>query len=322
MRLKGRPCAGRTPSPNRSHPPHMSDQKIPELLAGVAVDEAKRAALRAKAEPAARRHVIFFTPRSGSSWLTAALRATGGLGDANEYFNPAFVANIGRRMQANTLSDYIDAILRDKQTPNGVFTMEITYFQFIRIGDTETFLQYFAPDAPTVVLIRENIVAQAISLYKAVETSVFHANTATEEGIERSAEFDAYDGEKIWGWIDHIRRQELGQEYVFRLHGMAPLRLTYEGMFAPRADPVGAIANHFGVSLGEPVGENPHRPLASPTNRALEERFRREYPERIAELAKERRPLLAQSRPEAFGWLTRAKWRAERALSGMRAGAK
>lgn len=294
----------------------MTPPATAELLTEICVDDEARRALRQKAEPASRRHVIYFTPRSGSSWLHAALRATDALGDANEYFNPTFVRSIGRRLQANTLEDYFDALLRAKKTDNDVFTMEITYFQFARIGDPDCFFRWLPPASPSVLLIRQNIVLQAISLYKAVETEVFHAVTATPEAIARSQSFAAYDGDKILSWVQHIRQQEIGFQTLFEREGIAPLRLSYEQMFAPGADPVGRIARHFGVALPAVVKPVPpkrrHRPLASPSNLELERRFRADFPDELARLEQQRSALFAPDRPEPrswFGWARRRRGR-------------
>lgn len=290
----------------------MRPPTVEELLAEVKVDEQARRKIRRRAEPATQRHVIFFTPRSGSSWLHAAVRATQALGEPNEFFNPAFIRSIGRRLQANTLEEFFDAILRAKKTPNGVFTLEVTYFQFIRIGDRAAFFRHLPPTSPSVLLVRENIVAQAISLYKAVETEVFHANVASPDAIRRSQAFDAYDGGKILNWVRHIRQQERGFEELFAEHGIAPLRLSYERMFAPHTDPVGLIADHFGVDLSADAnagGEaNGHRPLASASNREFERRFRAEHGPFLGALERERAPMLATlhrtPRPW-FGWARR-----------------
>ncbi|MEJ8572059.1 Stf0 family sulfotransferase [Microbaculum marinum] len=276
----------------------MTAETTADTLRGVTVDETARQRLVARRTPAARRHVIYFTPRSGSSWLSTALAETKLLGYAGEYLNPSFIQSIARSLNANTPDTYLDALLRSRKTDNDVFTVEVTYFHLRKFGDRGLFLKYFPPTSPCVFLMRENIVLQAISLYKAVETQVFHTAAASDDRIAVSHGFSDYDGEKILGWVQHIRQQEVGLEALFAVEKLEPLRISYERLFGMYPDPVGLIAGHLGLPPGSvPKAETravAHAKLASASNLELEARFRADYGESVGRVESERREMIAR----------------------------
>src|SRR5579871_4778068 len=72
----------------------MNELRFANLVKKVEVDEAAFANEVRKTTPADRYYIIFFTPRSGSSWLTSVLSATRHLGYPEEYINPEFLPNI------------------------------------------------------------------------------------------------------------------------------------------------------------------------------------------------------------------------------------
>ena len=87
-------------------------------FAGIAADPAAWAEALARPE-APHRFAIHFTPRSGSTRLTAILARTGRLGHANEIFNPRFMATIARSWKVADLETYIALALR-RQAVRGV----------------------------------------------------------------------------------------------------------------------------------------------------------------------------------------------------------
>ena len=74
-----------------------------------------------------------------------------------------------------------------------------------------------------IYLTRRDLAAQAISLYKATETSVFHTNVQhSEEAISKLRSLQ-YDYEKIKEWYVHIDRQEKGWQAYFFNNRIVPL---------------------------------------------------------------------------------------------------
>ncbi|KZY38111.1 hypothetical protein A3731_40905 [Roseovarius sp. HI0049] len=232
---------------------------------------------------------IIFTPRSGSSWLTDVLTQTQLLGKPQEWFNPNFVPNITRAINAKDLDGYIK-MLRRKHKKGGFFSYEITIYQMRRVfGGGGQFLTYFPRRQPFFYLTREDMVLQAISLAKAVRTSVFHAAQSAEDDIEKAdAEF-TYDAQEIMRWLDHVLDQERVCEAFFERNNVTPYRLSYEQITASGAE---ATAGRFlkilrpakAAELEIPDMRSAHRKIATTRNSDYATRFRSEHPEKIAEI--------------------------------------
>lgn len=244
---------------------------------------------------ARKRYVIYFTPRSGSSWLTDILRQTNRMGHANELFNPNFMPGIARALQADNITDYIRASRRRLNT-RGVFGFEITFHQLKAVFPGENgFVGRFG-DVPSFWLIRENIVEQAVSLAKMVSTNVAHSSTSTDEQRKTSDAQFSYDPAVIKRWLKHILNAELGNEDFFERHGISPLRMSYERMMPLGPERVVRLmATHVGVEdLPEMSFEARHQKLATARNSDYAERFRRDEASFLAEVEAQRAPFLAR----------------------------
>lgn len=232
-----------------------------------------------KLQPAAGRpnYLIFFTPRSGSSWLTELLRINGSMGDPKEWFNPNFIPKLAKRLGTRSVDDYISTVShtgRDKKTH--VFGSEITYFQLAILNDMADIFDHL-PMGGThfFYLRRKDIVQQAISLYRATSTGEFHSAKLIESQ-RKTAEYDSAAIEK---WLRHILVQETGFYKFFAKRGITPRTLTYERMREVGPE---AVVNFFTVPvLGEQLGREPstatrHSKLVNPETADWPERFRQD----------------------------------------------
>lgn len=120
--------------------------------------------------PLPERHcAIFFTPRSGSSYLTDLMAGTGVMGDAGEVFNPQMLRSIARAMGATSFEMYLAKVLRARNT-HGMFSAELTWPHLLSIFHTEArFLRIFKPSC-YLWLTRDDVVAQAVSNMAMVQT--------------------------------------------------------------------------------------------------------------------------------------------------------
>lgn len=253
-----------------------------------------------------KEYVIFFTPRSASSWLTNALKASRRLGDPDELFNPGFVPKIAASYNARDIRSYID-MARRKRSPGGVFGFEITYFQMLStFGSVESYLQHFPPSTRSIWLVREDIVEQAVSLAKAVATGIYHSAATPEDHIVRADSEFEYDPASINRWLGHILEQETATEQLLAANHIHPLRLTYETMMADKQGTINAICEH----LGEPpttLEANSHRKIGTDKNAEFAERFARENPTIIRHVDEMRAPTLSPGRPSLSPpWLQHA----------------
>ena len=237
-------------------------------------------------------YLIFFVPRSGSSWLTDLLAGTDLLGEPGEWFNPNFVTAIAQAINANRPGDYVKMLKRKKQSRAGVFGAEITFMQYERLGQFDL-LAALGPATHFFYLRRRNLVRQAISLYKAVESDVFHDTGALTREHGKKIESVEYSKSGVERWMTHLLNHELGCEQLFVQRGVNPMRLYYEDLVR---DPAGTAAIFLRALLPERSSEvlkvqSAHRPIATPRNAEFEDRFRAESARFLSGVEARRPPL-------------------------------
>ena len=243
-------------------------------------------------------YCILFTPRSGSSWLTSILTQSRAMGTPNEWFNPELMPSSAGSFGARNLDQFIEAVTRHR-IHGGLFGFELTHHQLMIVfGSTEEFMSRFG-GSTFFWLIREDIVAQAVSLHKMVETSVSHSAYCDPQEISRSDSVYAYNPNAILHWIGHIRAAEAGTEAMIAEFGLTPVMLSYEGMTARGAGPVlDLFAQHLHPDL--PTGEtelvSEHQKIGTRKNDEFAARFRAEHPEFLHQIDADRAPMLARLR--------------------------
>lgn len=188
-------------------------------------DPEKRRQLLDKPAPALK-YIIAFTPRSGSSYLCDVMKRNKVFGRPDEYLSLNFAPDLLRHAPGKTGEDYLDLILRHT-TQCGAAGLKASWFHF------RDFLPHLSPerrfdDFKFIYLTRRSLADQAVSLYRATETNVFHTNIQHGEGKLDALKKLRYDYEKIDQWYDHIERQENGWQHFFAKHNIFPLTLTYE----------------------------------------------------------------------------------------------
>ena len=176
--------------------------------------------------PAAEKtYVIFFTARSGSSWLQSILARTGRLGDPAESFNSGRIEGLASRRGVTTITEYVD-VLRRVRNRGGVFGVEVVYPHIVvAFGDAATFLRHF-PGASFIWLMREDIVEQAVSLNKKNQTKVGHNRDLDPEVLSEIDTSFVYDPDGIENWVKRIFSVEKKTERLFRHFALDPLRIS------------------------------------------------------------------------------------------------
>ncbi len=277
----------------------MTIELTENIIARANRDPAEFTKIMQSTEAAKNRYAIFFTPRSGSSWLTDELSKTKVLGRPEEYLNPNFVPNIAEKMHGRTCDDYLKALLRKRKTSNGVFGLELTFFHY-QLFDKAVFAKWFPFDKPTFFLFREDIVLQAISLYKAVSTQVFHNRGQGDASIGQSSDFAEYDGQAIMEWLSHIRRQEVGCVQLLERENANVTYLSYEALFNVYDNVPRLFAEELGFGLefcaGLTAGQSAHQKIGGSTNNAMKEHFISEHAAEIDALNADRTGLIGRVR--------------------------
>lgn len=217
---------------------------IKKIFANQEINEKRLKQVEALVDPITK-YIIAITPRSGSSHLCDVLKNTQALGRPGELLPKEFIPNILKRAPARTPDDYLQNVLKVLQSDNGVSGLKASWFQF------NTFCQDL--ENPSILrqfkyiyLTRKDTAAQAVSLYAATESSVFHTNKShADEAIEKLEKLQ-YDFEKIAFWHHHISVQEEGWMRFFATD-ILPLHISYEEIDNDVASVGKQIAAYLGV---------------------------------------------------------------------------
>lgn len=116
--------------------------------------------------------IIASTGRSGSHMLGHALHQTGCFGFPLEYANAANLEEWKKRLNKNDLYSVLEQIQRRRTSSNGVFGIKLHYPHLKQFGGMAGLMRTF-PDAYYVLLSRNNILRQAVSLSIASQTGVW-----------------------------------------------------------------------------------------------------------------------------------------------------
>lgn len=220
-----------------------------------------------------RKYVIFFVARSGSSWLTSILSSTNKLGYPEEYMNPEFVPSVAKALNAVEPDNFLQMLSRRKKTQNGVFGIEVRAIDVKLLGE-DVFFDFFDETTVFFNLWRENIISQAISLYRAVTTGRFHS---VDDGVSNEP---VYDDEGIKKWLIHLLNTENDNLTMLYAHGRKFKNLRYEKIIRDRS----GIMKIFSDALMEPFEteqfneptSNELKKIADLWNKEAEQRFRQE----------------------------------------------
>jgi LPS sulfotransferase NodH len=248
----------------------MDGLRFANCVRGLNVDSHVVAAALARDRPADRCLLVFFTPRSGSSWLTKIVSATRQLGFLEEYINPAFVRDVATQMHATDQATLLAMLLRCARTDNLMFSMELRAVDVALFGEVE-FFAAFDGEPVVFVLWRDNIVAQGISLYRAVATRRYHSTEAPTPP-------PAYDAAQIARWMRHVVGIENANLTLLRKRGIPARYLCYEEMVQDHTATLTTIASAMRVTLAaDRLASRPERALekiADAWNQDTEDRFR------------------------------------------------
>jgi LPS sulfotransferase NodH len=243
--------------------------------------------------PAKTRYVMYFTARSGSSWVCDLATRTRRLGVLGESFNPNFLPAMTRAMNATDLDEYCDIAMR-RRARGDVFGFQITHHQLMAVfGSEDAFLDRFRT-LHCFWLIRRDIVLQAISLHKMQVTRLSHAPNASPEEIEARDRGFTYDRAEIKRWLSHILAAEQATEAMIERAGLEPLRMSYERNTELKPNHLlNVMGRHMGLPTMrmKPVG-SVHSKIATTANDDFAARFREDEQAFMAEVDALRAPML------------------------------
>jgi LPS sulfotransferase NodH len=276
----------------------VAQGQLSQLVAQTAVDPDLLARELSVLPPAAYRYAIFFVGRSGSTWLADLLSRQRDLGKPREYLNTKLIGRFAAEMNAGTVTDYLALLHRKRITPNGVFGLKINPSQLSTLLAELPFAEAF-PGHVWFYLRRRNLVAQAISNYKAVVSGLYQLRRtdlpAERHRLESAHALISYDADAIARHVSNVVELEKLSERLMAQFAIQPIRLIYEDMLVARpADLVGMVRRRV-LGVGPPI-EAEVKPsniekFGDSRNLEFEERFRRDEALLIRRLESERPPL-------------------------------
>jgi LPS sulfotransferase NodH len=268
------------------------------IVQDLVVDDAQREADFKRMTPPQRCYVILFTPRSGSGWLRTELTATRMLGRPMEALNPNFIKNTCAVTNCRVNHELLDMLKRRTKTKNGVFGIMVGHTEVKTVG-VDAFFSAFDKTTVIFFLWRGNIIAQSVSLFRAVNTGRFHSTDAARK------EAPAYDPVALKKWTRHMLAQENANLRLLAAKQRPARFIRYEDMMRNRASTLSQFADALHVNLRDrprpPALAESQAKISDVWNHETEHLFRRNEPDFVAQIESER---LILRQPGEDGWLS------------------
>jgi LPS sulfotransferase NodH len=181
-------------------------------------------------------YTIWFTQRTGSTWLCEALASTGIAGRPGEFLNQASAAEALKHYNTNDPTELLKQVHALGSTPNGVFGIKKGYTEprFRSIlemltGTEGTRLARWEKAFPNhrhIFMTRRNKLRLAVSWWRAIKSGEWHRRRGQPPSdADLSASYDPLA-------IDHLMQEavvrEAGIQELFSEAGIVPLQIVYE----------------------------------------------------------------------------------------------
>ena len=266
-------------------------------------------------------YLVCATQRSGSTLLCELLRATDVAGVPDEYFerlrhtglarqprqyfeDPSF-GHIAERLPPTTpgrpeepgeFEHWFRYVLQRGTTLNGVFGAKMmwNYLDDFKVRMAElpgmgdlSFnerLDAVFPRLKVIFMRRRDKVAQAVSLWKAIQTQQWRTESESDSEVEADDPPGVeYDYEAIEYLLNELHRWDARWEEWFHATGREPIRIFYDEFTISRAATIGRVLDALGIDPPAPEGKKPMKRQADDRSRDWVERFRAdsEHRERI-----------------------------------------
>jgi LPS sulfotransferase NodH len=226
-----------------------------------------------------RKYLVLASQRSGSTLLVESLRATGQSGEPEEFFQYLPTTSLAPQprqwfegvtdesilrllapLKPGTLStetdqEWRDRILRIGRTPNGVWGGKLMWNQTPLLtaradgllGTTGTDVlsairAVLGEDVLFVHVYRPDVVAQAVSMWRAVQTQVWRGNSNPE--ADSVAEYHAGG---IAHLVEILENQERCWQEWFSDNGIEPLHIDFSHLAADTAGETAKVLTALGL---------------------------------------------------------------------------
>ncbi len=194
--------------------------------------------------------MIAMTPRTGSTHLCAALAQTDGVARPTEIFNPRGVLyEEAARRGVRLFADFMRSFNNDG---GPCFFFKTSWQDFSPLAK---FHNQIFPNLRVVYLERRDIIAQAVSLYRAAESGRWHVARRDSAALAPDGMADTdLDLSRLSWWLGKIEEERRGWRRFFATDAIAPLLLYYEDFSTDISRAVAAIAEYLQLPLKTEIG--------------------------------------------------------------------
>ncbi len=239
----------------------------PDRLRGVGGDPAEIFA------PARHKVGMLFTSRSGTTFFVDVLNRSGEFGGIREHLNSYRQRTGVKKWKSASMADYLTEAVRRYSSPGGVFGFKGTAEALLPLAQVGE-LPENAGQWSWITVRRRDIVAQAVSLFRAKATGVWHAVGK----LTGKPPMPPYDYAGIEKQVELIQRKQGQIERFIAHHDLTPLRLVYEDFKDDPTDALKAVFDHVGLippaNLAELTAEGEFQVMADDQSQQYADRFR------------------------------------------------
>lgn len=189
--------------------------------------------------PDMRGYAICTIPRSGSNFVGQVLASTEMLGRPLEYFNGPGRRHFEDPTYPDDPEQQVGRILSDGATPNGIYALKLFPFQLDAVQDKISWSSML-PQLRFVHLVRRDLLGQAVSWSRAIQTTQYRHNQVPQASPD-------YDASHILKCLHDIARLNARWEVYFATNGISPLKLVYEDILADPQRGAEDVALLFGL---------------------------------------------------------------------------
>lgn len=207
-------------------------------------------------------YIIASVQRSGTHLLCNLLRNTGVAGLPGEHFLAKTGETWERRWNSPSRMQYVQRVLQDNTTANGVFGTVVMWSYFERMLqmlqdipkhnalDGANLLASVLREPKYVWLRRRNRLEQAVSWAIACQTGVWAQKTGEKSQPRKLPRFDF---KVIDEWCNRVAEHDAAWANYFRENRIEPLTLFYEDLVANNRATVERVLQFLQVPLPAPI---------------------------------------------------------------------
>jgi LPS sulfotransferase NodH len=194
--------------------------------------------------------ILAISARTGSTQLCSVLESMKAFGSPDEIFNPRGV--IQQHIKNDGTVSFVEYIKKLSNTDSPFFSLKTSWLDFAPISQV---YERIFPDASFVFLDRFDIVAQAFSLNKAIETGKWHSNINSPND-KKNFSYDELDVDRIRSLMMNLMHEKLMWEKFFYINKLAVHHVYYEIIKDDWIAAARMIAEKFGINNKNVSGGN------------------------------------------------------------------